>query len=113
MADDFTPVGTYSVFKDKDVQQFWPLNPDTLDFVTAVDEAYVAPKTSSATDFNTMVLPPQFGIFDILIEFSKDDLKKCDTPICLRKSKHPESSKDEPPQDQESLAREFYMLLMG
>ncbi len=119
MADDFTPVGNYSVLIEKAVQQFWPLNPDTLDLVTAADEAYVAPKTSTATDFNTMVLPPQFGVFDILIEFSKDELKKCVDPIYLRKKrKDPKTGKDKPtednpPNDKDSLAQEFYTLLMG
>jgi hypothetical protein len=76
MPDDVIQVGHYQVLIESSVQKFWPLNPDTLDFVAAADEAYVAPTSSARTDFNTFVFPPQFGVFDILIEFSKDKLKE-------------------------------------
>jgi N-acetylmuramoyl-L-alanine amidase len=69
--------GHYSVTVGGKPVKFWPLDPDKLDQVTAVFEAEadVLPGTTTQADFSTLVLPPQFGIFDIAIEFSsKDDV---------------------------------------
>lgn len=66
-------LGRYTVSKKGKPDKFWPLDPDQLNEVRSVFPATadVMP-TVWGSDFSTLVLPPQYGIFDIIIHFSDD-----------------------------------------
>jgi len=66
-------VGRYTVSKGGNADKFWPLDPNQVNDVRSVFEATadVMP-TIWGSDLNTLVLPPRYGIFDIIIHFSDD-----------------------------------------
>jgi N-acetylmuramoyl-L-alanine amidase len=71
------PVGAmYRVTGTKD-NKFWPLDPGHVlgDADSKAFDAFAVPSTTVAKDFVTLVAPPNYGIFDIVIQFSKDSLK--------------------------------------
>ena len=74
MSDNVKKVGVYSVLVGGSDKKFWPLKPySTVD--TVMPSAHVAPSAqgSSATP-NTLVAPPVFAIFDIVIMMSQDSV---------------------------------------
>jgi N-acetylmuramoyl-L-alanine amidase len=71
VADDIKKVGTYSVLVGTSPKPFWPLMPDT-DVFDATPKPQVAPDGAGQNTKNTIVAPPVFAIFDILIKMSDD-----------------------------------------
>ena len=70
------PVGAiYRVTGTKD-NKFWPLDPGHVlpDAGSNVFDAFAVPNTPVTKDTNTLVALPDYGIFDIVIQFSRDSL---------------------------------------
>ena len=64
-------IGRYHVRQGNADVPFWPLPPDKLDLVAGIETvAWVAPVTTG------LVAPPDFGIFDVLIEFTMDQIEE-------------------------------------
>jgi N-acetylmuramoyl-L-alanine amidase len=69
-------IGRYHVRQGNADVPFWPLPPDKLDLVAGIETvAWVAPVTTGSGS-NTLVAPPDFGIFDVLIEFTMDQIEE-------------------------------------
>jgi N-acetylmuramoyl-L-alanine amidase len=65
-------IGKIKLKKGAAAEKFWPVDPEKTATVVFVPEADVTPTTDGQDDFNTIVLPPKIGIFDILVEVSDD-----------------------------------------
>jgi hypothetical protein len=73
-------IGRYHVRQGNADVPFWPLPPDKLDLVAGIETvAWVAPVTTGSGS-NTLVAPPDFGIFDVLIEFTMDQIEEFCSP---------------------------------
>jgi hypothetical protein len=70
-----TTVGVYHVKKGKSQVAFWPVSPDFIDVVFAAPklEYHTAPSVKGKKkESTTLIPPPQFGIFDIVVRLSGD-----------------------------------------
>lgn len=74
MSDDVKKVGVYSVLVGGTAKKFWPLKPFS-DVDMVMPSAHVAPSAQGSSPTpSTLVAPPVFAIFDIVIIMSQDNV---------------------------------------
>lgn len=69
-------VGRYHVRQGNADVAFWPVTPEHADLVIGVPTVVQVAPVINGPAVNTLVAPPAFGIVDVLIEFSMDQLQE-------------------------------------